>query len=157
MALIDLSPYTFYCYNISNVKGPSIKATNDRLDRLGRLLQVSPDLFETYFDYYVFIHLNRQVQILHAVGMLLGFLFFILALLKWSWGYLFLHLITFNLIPLVSHWMYDGIMTPTATGAKFVSIWYAIKLNMWPLSGQQHKKEQAFIKKYPFTLAYYTK
>jgi hypothetical protein len=138
-------------------KGLLIKPGNERVDRSNRLLQVSPDLFETYFDYYIFIHLNRQVQILHVVGMCLGFLFITLAIVKWSWVFLVLHLITFNLIPLVSHWIYDGIMTPTASGAKLVSIWYAIKLNVWFMTGQQDKREKAFILKYPFTEAYYTK
>lgn len=94
---------------------------------------------------------------MHAIGMLLGFFFLALAIIKWSWVYLVLHLMTFNLIPLYSHVLYDGIMTPTASGAKLVSIWYAIRLNMWFLTGQQAKKEQAFFKKYPFTEAYYSK
>jgi hypothetical protein len=119
------------------------------------LLQVDPDLFETYFDYYVFIHLNNRVQKLHVFGMLLGFYFLIMALVHWSWTFLLWHLITFNLIPLISHWIYDGIMTPTASGAKFVSTWYAIKINTWSLTGQQEKKEKDFFLKYPFVKAYY--
>lgn len=134
-----------------------IKPGNHRIDRSNRLLLVSSDLFDSYFDYYIFIHLNTEVQILHTIGMLLGFLFLAVAIIKWSWVFLVLHLITFNIIPLISHWIYDGIMTPTATGAKFLSIWYAIKLNIWLLTGQSEKKEKDFIQKYPFTEAYYTK
>lgn len=132
-----------------------MKPTTSRTERQLHLLELSPALFETYFDYYIFIHLNRDVQKLHVVGMLLGFMFLGLAIIKWSWVYLILHLITFNLIPLVSHWIYDGIMTPTASGAKIISIWYAIKLNIWFMTGQQDQKERQFIAKYPFTEKYF--
>lgn len=134
-----------------------MKVTNSRETRSKTLLTLTPDKFETYFDYYVFIHLNSEVVLLHVVGMLLGFIFLALAIIKMSWVYLVLHLISFNLIPQVAHWIYDGIMTPTARGAPLISIWYAIRINMWYLTGRQEKIEKQFIAKYPFTEAYFQK
>lgn len=134
-----------------------MKPSNSRDDRKAALLSLPPEKFETYFDYYVYIHLNTDVVILHCIGMLLGFFFLALAIIKMSWVYLVLHLFTFNIIPLVSHWIYDGIMTPTASGAPLISIWYAIRINMWYLTGQARKKEEAFIRKYPFTESYFKK
>lgn len=132
-----------------------MKPTNSKEERAKNLHSLSPERFETYFDYYVYIHLNQKVQIMHVIGMLLGFLFLALAIIKWSWVYLVLHLISFNIIPLVSHNLFDGVGTPTATGAPLISIWYAIKINMWYLTGQQTKKEQEFFQKYPFAESYY--
>lgn len=132
-----------------------MKVTNTRDDRSKRVLTLPPERFDSYFDYYVFIHLNTDVVILHCVGMLLGFFFLAMAIIKMSWVYLVLHLVTFNLIPLVSHWIYDGLMTPTASGAPFISIWYAIRINMWYLTGRQNKIEQKFIEKYPFAEEYF--
>lgn len=132
-----------------------MKVLNDRKRRSQTLLEVPSTKFENYFDYYVFIHLNTRVQIMHVTGMLLGLLFLYLAIVHLSWTFLILHLICFNIIPLASHWIFDGIHTPTATGALFVSIWFAIKINMWLLTGQQKKKESQFILKYPFAEAYF--
>jgi hypothetical protein len=91
----------------------------------------------------------------HVVGMLSGFLFLGLAIWNMSWVYLVLHLFCFNIIPLVSHWIHDGIMTPTASGAPLISIWYAIRINMWCLTGRAKRIETEFIQKYPFTEAYF--
>lgn len=132
-----------------------MKVSNTREDRRKTLLSLPPEKFDTYFDYYVYIHLNTTVVIWHVVGMLLGFLFLTLAIIKISWIYLILHLFCFNIIPLVSHWIYDGIMTPTASGAPLISIWYAIRINMWYLTGRAKRIEAEFIKKYPFTEAYF--
>lgn len=134
-----------------------MKVSNSRSERQQHLLTLSPDKFENYFDYYVFIHLNTEVVIFHCIGMLLGFLFLALAIIKLSWIYLVLHLFCFNIIPLVSHWIYDGIMTPTVSGAPFISIWYAIRINMWYLTGRQKKIESEFLKKYPFCKEYFIK
>lgn len=132
-----------------------MKPTNSRDERAKILHSLPPERFETYFDYYVYIHLNQNVQIMHVIGMLMGFLFLVMAIIKWSWVYLILHLISFNIIPLISHNIFDGVGTPTATGAPLISIWYAIKINMWYLTGQQKKKEQEFFQKYPFAESYY--
>lgn len=132
-----------------------MKPTNTKAVRSKTILTLPPDKFETYFDYYVYIHLNSDVVITHVVGMLLGFLFLALAIIHWSWIYLGLHLFCFNIIPLVSHKIFDGIGTPTAVGAPLISIWYAIKINMWYLTGQQAKKENEFFAKYPFAKDYY--
>lgn len=128
-----------------------MKVTTEKEFRKKTLLELSPERFETYFDYYVFIHLNSKVVVMHSVGMLLGFLFLALAIYHWSWIFLVVHLICFNVIPLVSHIIFDGINTPTATGAPLISIWYAIRINMWYLTGRQKKIEEDFIRKYPFT------
>lgn len=132
-----------------------MKVTTSKDFRKKTLLELSPDKFESYFDYYVFIHLNSKVVIMHSIGMILGFIFLGLALYHWSWIYLLAHLICFNVIPLVSHIIFDGINTPTATGAPLVSIWYAIKINMWYLTGRQKKNEAEFIRKYPFTKKFF--
>lgn len=132
-----------------------MKVQNTREARRKILLTLPPEKFDTYFDYYVYIHLNTQVVVWHVVGMLSGFLFLGLAIAKMSWIYLLLHLFCFNIIPLVSHWIYDGIMTPTASGAPLISIWYAIRINMWYLTGSAKRIEAEFIKKYPFTEAYF--
>jgi len=132
-----------------------MKPTNSKEVRSKILHTLPPEKFDTYFDYYVYIHLNRNVQVMHVIGMLLGFLFLTLAIMKWSWIYLGLHLFCFNIIPLVSHNIFDGVGTPTATGAPLISIWYAMKINMWYLTGQQDIKEREFLARYPFAEHYY--
>ena len=120
----------------------------------------TPDRFETYNDWFYFIHVDPFIRWVHAIGMMIGFILYFIAGYKcWITGItvevslIFLTgVFFFYFLPLISHFIYDG-GTAKSTPDKFHSTLIpVIHINLLTLSGRYDEWLRAFIKKYPFTI-----
>lgn len=132
-----------------------------RLFHLERNLQYGPEKFQTYTDWFYFIHVDPVIRWWHALGMVLGMIFYVFAGLDaWVFGlswFMGLKILIgacfFYFLPLLSHFIYDGGST-TSTPDKFHSTLFpVIHINLMTLTGQYDPWLRTFIEKYPFTFA----
>lgn len=115
--------------------------------------------FETYNDWFYFIHVDPIIRWWHAIGMMVGFLFYIIAgyetwILGLSWKVaieILIGVFFFYFLPLISHFLYDG-GSAKSTPDKFHSTLIpVIHINLLTLTGRYDKWLRKFILKYPFT------
>lgn len=110
-----------------------------------------PDRFETYEDYFYYLHLNWHVRLMHLVGMIGGLLLLPYALYTLKWWTFVLYFILFYGFGYISHWLFDGVVSRTAAEAPWGSFIYATKINLMCLRPSYVKKlDQDFYQKYPF-------
>lgn len=125
-----------------------------------RNAQYSPDKFETYNDWFYFIHVDPIVRGIHAFGMVFGFIFyFFSAYTIWIRGFGWDAIVQFlsgafffYFLPLISHYTYEG-NAAKATPDKFLSTLIpVIHINLLTLTGTYDHWLRRFIQKYPFTM-----
>jgi hypothetical protein len=112
---------------------------------------IGPDRFETYYDYFFYLHLNTHVQIMHAVGMVSGLLLLPFVIYLMSWPLLILYTILFYGFGFAAHWIFDGAISRTAKEAPWYSFIYALKINWLAMTGKMKTLEIEFQERYPFT------
>jgi hypothetical protein len=126
---------------------------------MGRNRRYCPSDFESYNDWFYFIHIDPYVRLVHAVGMFLGLFFFIISGYKlWIFGisvsslvFFLIGTFFFYFLPLLSHSFYDGgsaIASPDKFHSTIINV---IHINLMTVTGTYDLWLRKFIKKYPFT------
>lgn len=119
----------------------------------------TPDKFESYTDWFYFIHVDPFTRWVHSIGMVIGLiLYFISGYELWIFGLktgvvikFLIGVFFFYFLPLISHYIYDG-GSAKSTPDKFHSTLIpVIHINLLTLSGQYDKWLRKFMTKYPFT------
>lgn len=119
----------------------------------------TPDKFEHYNDWFYFIHVDPFTRWIHAIGMVIGFIFYFISGYElWIFGLnagvvikFLVGVFFFYFLPLISHYIYDG-GSAKSTPDKFHSTLIpVIHINLLTLTGQYDKWLRKFMIKYPFT------
>lgn len=122
--------------------------------------QFTPDKFQTYNDWFYFIHVDPFLRWVHAIGMMIGcILYYFSAYQLWLTGFglsvvvkFLIGVFFFYFLPLISHYIYDG-GSAKSTPDKFHSTLIpVIHINLLTLTGTYDKWLRKFIVKYPFTV-----
>ncbi len=124
---------------------------NQRNQRKELINGYLPNDFENYEDYFYYLHLNKNVRIMHLVGMIGGLILLPYALYSLKWWTFVLYFFLFYGFGYISHWLFDGVVSRTAAEAPWKSFIYATKINlqcMWPR--QMAIRDREFYQKYPF-------
>ncbi len=119
-----------------------------------------PEKFETYNDWFYFIHVDPIIRWWHAIGMMIGLLFYIIAAYEtWIFGLglkvmleVLIGVFFFFFLPLISHYVYDGggtKSTPDKFHSTFIPV---VHINLLTLTGRYDRWLRKFIQKYPFTV-----
>lgn len=117
------------------------------------------DKFESYNDWFYFIHVDPFTRWIHAIGMVLGSIFFyFMGYEFWLTGFslsVFLKYLAgvffFYVLPLISHYIYDGGSAKSTPERFHSTLIPVVHINYLTLTGQYDKWLRKFIEKYPFT------
>lgn len=121
---------------------------NQRKDVINNYM---PNDFETYEDYFYYLHLNQRVRYMHLVGMIGGLVLLPYAIYTLKWWLFVIYFVLFYGFGYISHWIFDGVVSRTAAEAPWKSFIYATKINLMCLRPKYVKElDEAFYKKYPF-------
>lgn len=136
-----------------------IPSRESRQFHMARNAIYTADKFESYNDWFYFIHVDHYLRWIHAVSMVIGFfLYFISAYKLWIFGFkadtvitFFIGMFFFYFLPLISHYIYDG-GSAKSTPDKFHSTLIpVIHINVMTLTGTYDSWLRKYIQKYPFT------
>lgn len=124
-----------------------------------RNAQYTPDKFQTYNDWFYFIHVDHYLRWIHAVSMVIGFfLYFISAYKLWIFGLkadtvitFFVGMFFFYFLPLISHFIYDGGTAKSSPDKFHSTLIPVIHINVMTLTGTYDSWLRKFMLKYPFT------
>lgn len=114
-----------------------------------------PEDFESFSEYFLYLHLNPRVQSIHALGYWLSLPFFPWSLKKlWKeknpWPFLGLSALFYG-AGFAAHWTEDGQISKTIASF-FPTYREAIIMNWRVLNGSQKSHDKAFQEKYPHVL-----
>lgn len=132
-----------------------MKSTTARAFRQKHLHHYGPADFENFSDYFLYLHLNPRVQVIHAFGYWLALPFLPWGIKKlWReknpWPFLGLSALFYG-SGFVAHWTEDGQISKTITSF-FATYREAIIMNWRVVNGSQKGYEHAFMQKYPHVL-----
>lgn len=135
---------------------PSKDTRAFHLDRNGKY---GPEKFQSYNDWFYFIHIDPILRWWHAGGMVIGSLFYIFAALDfWVFGLtlamtikIFVGVFFFYCLPLISHYIYDGGTAKSSPDKFHSTLIPVIHINLLTLTGRYDQWLRKFIEKYPFT------
>jgi hypothetical protein len=130
-----------------------------RLFHVERNAQFGPEKFQTYNDWFYFIHVDPVIRWWHAIGMVIGMIFYIFAgidiwIFGLSWSVVFKILtgvFFFYFLPLLSHFIYDGGGAKLSPNKFHSTLIPVIHINLMTLTWQYDSWLRKFIEKYPFT------
>lgn len=116
-----------------------------------------PGDFESYWDWFYFLHLDPISRFIHWVGMILGFYYYYLFIVEltsvsilhsaFNLGFGFFCFYCFGLI---AHLIYDKGAAKSDPKFWHITLWGVIYINLATMSGLYGKTLRAFIKKYPW-------
>ncbi|MGE3726090.1 MAG: hypothetical protein AB7I41_11100, partial [Candidatus Sericytochromatia bacterium] len=134
------------------------KTTTSRSFRKKHLNHYRVYDFENFEDYFLYLHLNPQVQLIHVLGgvaivPVFPWVIYALIHLHQPLPFLFFSLVFYG-AGFLSHWTGDGQISKTvkAFGPSYL---YVILLNFRVITGQQSAYEARFKQRYPHTLWVY--
>lgn len=133
-----------------------MKASSSKQTRKELINSLTPKDFDNYYDYFYYLHLNDHVRLLHVIGMLVGLIILPFALYYMSLILFIIYFFFFYGMGFISHALFDGTPSKTASEAPWKSFIYATQINSYYLLGKCPKLDQEFLKKYPFCLKVYT-
>lgn len=118
-----------------------------------------PDKFDSYNDWFYFIHVDPYIRWIHAIGMMIGVFLFIVSAyefflfgFKWTAVIEFLiGVLFFYFLPLISHYIYDGGSAKSTPDRFHSTLIPVIHINLMTLTGTYDRWLRKFIQKYPFT------
>jgi hypothetical protein len=108
------------------------------------------DSFDTYNDWFYFIHINPAQRLLHAFGMFTGFSFFFRSIIELNIIYFFIGTFFFYFLGLISHFIYDKATARSGPKHFLSTLWPVIRINLHTSFGIYDKSLRAFVEKYPF-------
>jgi hypothetical protein len=115
--------------------------------------------FQSYNDWFYFIHVDPFIRFWHALGMCLGFCFYFKTFYLFMNKGLVLSLLPhfligvffFYFLPLISHYYYDRGSAKSTPDRFHSTLIPVIHINLMTLTGQYDKWLRKFVEKYPFT------
>lgn len=118
------------------------------------------DKFQSYNDWFYFIHVDPYIRGIHAFGMMTGFFFYLIAAYN---TYIFgvslaaglqvlVGVFFFYFLPLISHYFYDGGSAKSTPDRFHSTLIPVIHINLLTLTGTYDSWLRKFIQKYPFTV-----
>jgi hypothetical protein len=118
------------------------------------------DQFQTYNDWFYFIHIDPVLRWWHAIGMVIGTTYFVKMGLDYkAFGigkimgiHYLLGVFFFYVLPLMSHYFYDGGHSKSTVKQFHSTLIPVIHINFLTLTGLYDSWLRNFIKKYPFTI-----
>jgi hypothetical protein len=118
------------------------------------------DKFNTYNDWFYFIHIDPYLRWVHAFGMVVGVIFFsisfynfwILGLNSFPITLCLIGTFFFYFLPLLSHYYYDGGGAKSSPDSYLSTFIPVIHINLLTLTGRYDRWLRKFIIKYPFTV-----
>jgi hypothetical protein len=131
-----------------------------RLFHAKRTAEYGPEKFQSYNDWFYFIHLDPVIRWWHAIGMGIGIIFFIFAgMHAWIFGFGLSFILKFLVgcfffyfLPLISHYIYDGGMIISGPNKFHSTLIPVIHINLLTYTGQYDRWLRKYIEKYPFTI-----
>jgi len=116
--------------------------------------------FETYADYFFFLHIDPVQRFWHSYGMFAGIGFFTGLFLNWNvWPlnliFYLLGVLHFYGFGLISHLVYDGGSAKTEGRHFWDTMPTVIYFNTLTATFQYQKALKKFIRKYPFVIEAY--
>jgi len=125
-----------------------------------RNLTYTPDHFQTYTDWFYFIHIDPYARRVHAFGMVAGVYLYVISAYKiWVFGLnlnvllnILMAAFFFFYLPLISHYVYDGGKAKSTPKMFLPTFLPVIHINLLTLSGKYDQWLRKFILKYPFTV-----
>lgn len=125
-----------------------------------RNLKYTPDKFETYNDWFYFIHIDPFTRWVHAFGMITGSFIYLLSIYRFfilglSFGLIlqiFTGMFFFFFLPLLSHYFYDGGQAKSTPDKFHSTLLPVIHINLMTITGTYDSWLNEFVKKYPFTV-----
>ncbi len=129
-----------------------------RLNSKRRNQEYTKDDFETYNDWFYFIHIDPAQRFVHAFGMYVGTFFFAMIFIEWSILsilYYLLGVFFFYVLGIISHFIYDSASAKSEPKYFLHTLIPVIKFNLLTTFGGYDKSLRAFTKKYPFVIKAY--
>jgi len=117
-----------------------------------------PEKFQSYQDWFFFIHIDPAQRYVHSIGMVIGTIFFMMLFIEWSyWSFLYyiLGVFFFYVVGIISHLIYDKGEAKSHPRYFAVTFLTTIQFNLLTLFGMYDKKLREFLKKYPFVAEEY--
>ena len=137
-------------------KGSRLVPTKKLRSKARNRIQKYPEsLFECYADWFFFVHIDPVQRYIHAIGMIIGIIFYIIVIIEWSIYSIIYYLIGaffFYGLGVVSHILYDSSLGRSRVRNYHQTLFPVIKFNLRTLFGNYDQKLREFIHKYPFTL-----
>lgn len=127
-----------------------MKATNSKKMRKELINNLTPESFDNYYDYFYYLHLNDHVRLLHVIGMVVGLIVLAFAIYYMSFILFIIYSLLFYGMGFISHALFDGTPSKTASEAPWKSFIYATKINILYMLGKCPKLDKEFLEKYPF-------
>lgn len=137
-----------------------IPSKSSREFHLKRNELYTADKFQSYNDWFHFIHIDPYIRWIHAVGMVIGSVLYLICAYKvWVHGFkldllllFFTGVFFFYVLPLISHYIYDGGTAKSSPDRFHSTFGTVIHINLLTLSGRYDSWLRNFVKKYPFTI-----
>lgn len=123
-----------------------------------RIKEYPPEKFETYNDWFFFIHIDPVQRFIHAFGMYVGSFFFIMIFIEWSklsFLYYLLGVFFFYGLGVISHAIFDKGTAKSEPKYFITTLKDVIYFNLATTFGFYDKALRRFIKKYPFVIDAY--
>ena len=127
--------------------------TEQRKQSAARVQNYPPEKFETYNDWFFYIHIDPVQRMIHTFGMYVGLFFFTMIFIDWSYQSIYYYLLgVFFLYGLgvISHLIYDQGQAKSAPRYFLSTLIVVIEFNLATTFGYYDKKLRKFIEKYPF-------
>ena len=129
-----------------------------RQQSAARVLDYPPEKFESYNDWFFYIHIDPVQRMIHAFGMYVGLFFFVMIFIEWSYLSIFYYLLGvffFYGLGVISHLIYDLGKAKSAPRYFLSTLVVVIQFNLATTFGYYDKRLRKFIKKYPFVINAY--
>jgi hypothetical protein len=114
-----------------------------------------PNKFNSYEDWFFFVHIDPYQRFWHCIGMFIGTFFFFMLFYSWSlWSLIYypLGVFFFYGLGVLSHRYYDGNSGMSHPRYFYKTTFTVIKINLYTILGLYNRELQRFVKKYPFVL-----
>lgn len=134
-----------------------MRSTTSRAHRREGILRHGRECFDTYWDWFLFVHLDRWTQTFHWASMIVALPFF-----PWATWRL-LHLEALPMIAFcavyygtgfTAHWLFDGVVSPTVP-EPMMAYRGVLRLNFGCILGTIEAEEQRLLERYPFVREVY--
>lgn len=115
--------------------------------------QFGPSDFDSYNDWFYFIHIDPIQRIIHAIGMVIGSIMYLIMLYEWSlWSiiYYFIGTFFFYILGVISHIIYDKGTARSEGKYIITTFWPVIRINLLTITKKYDHDLREFVKKYPF-------
>lgn len=131
------------------------RATRDRCYR--RIVDHPPERFDSYHDWFYFLHVDPVQRWIHLVGMLLGTWVFYRAALAalggsyaWAVALWVIGCGPFYGFGVLSHWIYDRGAAESDPAYWHITLFSVIYINLATMTGQYGRTLRAFVGRYPW-------